>query len=88
MSGSENPYSIDEFIERMASFEPFESNPKLAVAVSGGGDSMGLALLAFEWTKRCGGSMVAVTVDHGLSCLLYTSPSPRDGLLARMPSSA
>ena len=24
----------------------------------------------------------------GLSCLLYTSPSPRDGLLSRMPSSA
>ena len=24
---------------------------------------------------------------HG-TCLLYTSPSPRDGLLARMPSSA
>ena len=23
-----------------------------------------------------------------LSCLLYTSPSPRDGLLPRMPSSA
>ena len=22
------------------------------------------------------------------ACLLYTSPSPRDGLLARMPSSA
>ena len=22
------------------------------------------------------------------SCLLYTSPSPRDGLLSRMPSSA
>ena len=26
-------------------------------------------------------------VQH-LSCLLYTSPSPRDGLLSRMPSSA
>ena len=28
--------------------------------------------------------------DHQLSgsCLLYTSPSPRDGLLSRMPSSA
>ena len=26
------------------------------------------------------------TVAH--SCLLYTSPSPRDGLLSRMPSSA
>ena len=26
---------------------------------------------------------------HGFhTCLLYTSPSPRDGLLARMPSSA
>ena len=24
----------------------------------------------------------------GVSCLLYTSPSPRDGLLSRMPSSA
>ena len=27
-------------------------------------------------------------LDHPLSCLLYTSPSPRDGLLSRMPSSA
>ena len=25
---------------------------------------------------------------HNNSCLLYTSPSPRDGLLSRMPSSA
>ena len=26
--------------------------------------------------------------DLPLACLLYTSPSPRDGLLSRMPSSA
>ena len=26
--------------------------------------------------------------DKGIHCLLYTSPSPRDGLLSRMPSSA
>ena len=26
--------------------------------------------------------------NDSLSCLLYTSPSPRDGLLSRMPSSA
>ena len=26
--------------------------------------------------------------DHYTGCLLYTSPSPRDGLLSRMPSSA
>ena len=27
-------------------------------------------------------------IDSALCCLLYTSPSPRDGLLSRMPSSA
>ena len=27
-------------------------------------------------------------IDASKSCLLYTSPSPRDGLLSRMPSSA
>ena len=26
--------------------------------------------------------------DNNTPCLLYTSPSPRDGLLSRMPSSA
>ena len=31
-----------------------------------------------------------VNLPHGTgkTCLLYTSPSPRDGLLSRMPSSA
>ena len=28
------------------------------------------------------------TVKRHQTCLLYTSPSPRDGLLSRMPSSA
>ena len=27
-------------------------------------------------------------LDDAIRCLLYTSPSPRDGLLSRMPSSA
>ena len=29
-------------------------------------------------------------IEYGINnnCLLYTSPSPRDGLLSRMPSSA
>ena len=31
---------------------------------------------------------VIATVAEGNDCLLYTSPSPRDGLLYRMPSSA
>ena len=30
----------------------------------------------------------AANSDDNSGCLLYTSPSPRDGLLSRMPSSA
>ena len=39
-----------------------------------------------------GGSQLTLQIikEEGkvTSCLLYTSPSPRDGLLSRMPSSA
>ena len=31
---------------------------------------------------------ISYELEHQISCLLYTSPSPRDGLLSRMPSSA
>ena len=34
-----------------------------------------------------GTSLLGLAVYHYV-CLLYTSPSPRDGLLSRMPSSA
>ena len=40
--------------------------------------------LALE--KRSSEKPLAVITD--IDCLLYTSPSPRDGLLSRMPSSA
>ena len=35
-------------------------------------------------------AVVHVDLSHSviIGCLLYTSPSPRDGLLSRMPSSA
>lgn len=45
---------------------PFEPCPLLAVAVSGGADSLALALLAAEWARGEGGRAVALTVDHGL----------------------
>jgi tRNA(Ile)-lysidine synthase len=38
----------------------------LAIAVSGGADSMALCLFAAEWTKVSGGKIVALIVDHGL----------------------
>ena len=31
---------------------------------------------------------IAGLVNHSCDCLLYTSPSPRDGIGSRMPSSA
>ena len=33
-------------------------------------------------------ALASTEVDISNVCLLYTSPSPRDGLLSRMPSSA
>lgn len=50
----------------MTPLGPFETAPALAVAVSGGPDSLALALLAKSWTDERGGTLVALTVDHGL----------------------
>ena len=45
----------------------------------------GKAALREVFRKLRGGALRAGEDD---GCLLYTSPSPRDGLLSRMPSSA
>ncbi len=50
----------------MAPLGPFEARPRLAVAVSGGPDSLALALLAERWAKARGGEVVGLIVDHGL----------------------
>jgi tRNA(Ile)-lysidine synthase len=50
-----------QFDALMATLGPFEKDPRVAVAVSGGADSMALALLAHDW-----GNAVALTVDHRL----------------------
>lgn len=50
----------------MAPFEPFESSPVLAVGVSGGRDSLALALLAQDWAMARRGHVVGLIVDHGL----------------------
>ena len=54
------------FARLMAPFEPFETRPGIAVAVSGGRDSLCLALLAGEWARDRDGKLVALIVDHGL----------------------
>lgn len=50
----------------MTPLGPFEDEPFLAVAVSGGPDSLALTQLADHWAKRRGGRVVGLTVDHGL----------------------
>lgn len=54
------------FADAMAAAGPFEPKPFLALAVSGGSDSMALALLAQRWAQRRKGRCVALIVDHGL----------------------
>lgn len=55
-----------KFFEQMTKFAPFETKPVLAVAASGGADSMALTLLADDWARRQDGAVIALTVDHGL----------------------
>lgn len=43
-----------------------QSPKKVGVAVSGGGDSMGLLHLALRWSAQTGIPVQAVTIDHGL----------------------
>ncbi len=57
---------IQTFGAAMAASGPFESAPRLAAGVSGGADSMALAILADAWARARGGSLLALTADHGL----------------------
>ena len=41
--------------------------------------------IRYDWFKKI---LIEYNYDLITTCLLYTSPSPRDGLLSRMPSSA
>ena len=71
------------------------------VGVNGAGKSTQLKIIA-GLEEATDGSLISegdpsiaylkqefdVDLSRTVSCLLYTSPSPRDGLLSRMPSSA
>ncbi|MBN9561201.1 MAG: tRNA lysidine(34) synthetase TilS [Alphaproteobacteria bacterium] len=50
----------------MAPLGPFEPAPRLGLAVSGGADSLAMALLAKAWATERAGSVLAIVVDHGL----------------------
>ena len=60
------PLTAEEFANLMRRLAPFESGPRIAVALSGGPDSTALVLLARDWVVGHGGNLVAFVVDHGL----------------------
>ena len=43
---------------------------------------------AEKWISEYKGKMAETPADAAKDCLLYTSPSPRDLVISRMPSSA
>lgn len=60
------PLTRAGFADLMTAVGPFETRPHIAVAVSGGSDSMALAVLLADWVKQRRGALTALTVDHGL----------------------
>ena len=50
----------------MGRLGPFEPCPEIAVACSGGADSMALTVFAAAWARRRGGRAIGLIVDHGL----------------------
>lgn len=58
--------NLQNFNEKMAILGPFENNPKIAVAVSGGSDSLALCFLLHKWVEEQKGELICLTIEHGL----------------------
>jgi tRNA(Ile)-lysidine synthase len=66
LSTAAQPLTGGEFAAAIGELGHFEKAPFLAVAVSGGPDSLALAILADRWARERGGQICALTVDHRL----------------------
>ena len=98
MAANQKQVAISEFFEKNKHFLGFDTlNRALITAVKEAVDN---ALDACEEARILPDIVVKISkldnkkdilqleVEDNGPCLLYTSPSPRDGLLSRMPSSA
>jgi len=64
--GRAPPLTVAELDSALASIGGFEPHPLIAVAVSGGPDSLASAILVDRWARQRGGRVVALIVDHRL----------------------
>ena len=78
---TESPLVIKPYIEKMTKSELLTIMTGGMATIAGGVMAAYVQMLGNSYSQAQG-----VSLDVG--CLLYTSPSPRDGLLSRMPSSA
>ena len=62
----EAPLSATEFGRLLDAVGPFDAPPRVAVATSGGADSVALCLLTHQWAENRNGKCHALIVDHGL----------------------
>src|SRR5207302_1293923 len=66
MLKSAAPLTPTELAAALGAIGGFDARPFVAVAVSGGPDSLALTILADRWMRERGGRLAALTVDHGL----------------------
>jgi len=60
------PLTVGDLSTALAAIGGFEAQPLIAVAVSGGPDSLALTILVDRWSRERGGQVAALTVDHQL----------------------
>jgi tRNA(Ile)-lysidine synthase len=66
LAAPERPLTLAELDAALGAIGGFEPQPFIAVAVSGGPDSLALTILADRWARGRGGRAWALTVDHQL----------------------
>ena len=77
--------SIDELVRiRFLTSHPNDMSTKIIKSIR----DLSKVCETINLPFQAGDNEVLERMRRGYTCLLYTSPSPRDGLLSRMPSSA